>query len=111
MGYGQFLDFSVLTVPIILNGIFQIYHSVAFEVGLGASFMRIGHQKTESNDHWSYENSIVPTGNIGIRVQAKNGFLLRVDFTPYYTDLKYTKTDNAIIPSFGLSLGYSFGKK
>ncbi len=111
-GGGSLLAINVLSVPIIVNGIFQIYHSVALEVGIGVSFMQIGRTRGQSPyDKWTYENDVVPTGIAGLRIQAKNGFLFRADFTPYITDLGKIKTADRFYPSFGISFGYSFGRK
>lgn len=115
IGYGQFMGNSLLSTPLMVNGIFQVYHSLALEIGVGAEFLRIGSQKESEPDlqPWNYRSGIIPTTMIGIRIQAKNGFLLRLTCAPYYF---YTISDSNIksinfTPWFGLSLGGSFGKK
>ncbi|MCX6285865.1 MAG: hypothetical protein NTY96_01950 [Bacteroidetes bacterium] len=115
IGYGQFMGNSLLSVPLLANGIFQVYHSFALEMGIGAEFLRIGSQKEyEPNKQpWNYSSGIIPTAMIGIRIQAKNGFLVRMTFAPYYF---YTISESNIksitfSPWFGLSLGGSFGIK
>jgi hypothetical protein len=111
IGYGNFLGRSILSAPILLNGIFQIYHSLAFEAGVGVSLMQVGTEKELGGGEWIYKNEVSPAGHAGIRVQAKNGFLLRIDFTPFIADLEYESSGYKFYPSLGLSLGYSFGKK
>ena len=90
---------------------FQIYHALAFEVGVGVSLMKVGTEKELGGGEWIYENEAAPTGHAGIRVQARNGFLLRIDFTPFIADLEYESSLYKFYPSLGFSLGYSFGKK
>jgi len=48
---------------------------------------------------------------IFFRIQSRNGFLLRINFTPFIANLKYNSTAYIFYPSFGLSLGYTFGKE
>jgi len=115
IGYGQFMGNSLLSIPLFANGIFQIYNSLALEVGLGAEFLRIGSQKEDvpEKEPWNYSSGIIPTGMVGVRIQAKNGFLLRMTFAPYYF---YTISESNIksitfSPWFGISLGGSFGIK
>jgi len=115
IGYGKFMGNSLLTVPILANGILQIYHSIALEIGVGAEFLRMGFQKQDVpiKQPWRYNTGIIPTTMIGIRIQARNGFLIRTTFTPYYfysISASNIKSIN-FTPWFGLSLGGSFGKK
>ena len=104
IGYGNFMSNSILSVPMLVNGIFQVYHALAFEVGLGVSFMKITKKEEYGEGLSSYEYDPGPTGAAGLRVQARNGFLFRAVFTPFIT------LDH-IYSSGGVSFGYSFGKK
>jgi len=110
IGYGNFSGTSVISMPVLINGIFQIYNPLAFEVGLGVSFMNVGKQDNFGDGHWIYRNEVAPTGIAGIRLQLKNGFLMRLDFTPFYANLEYENEESIFHSSFGLSIGYSFGK-
>ena len=114
IGGGKFGGNSLFTIPLLANGIFHVYHSIALEIGVGAEFLDMGFQQqdTPSKKPWRYNTDIIPTTMIGIRIQTKNGFLLRATFTPYYF---YSFSDSDInskyfTPWFGLSLGGSFGK-
>ncbi len=111
IGYGNFVGRSILSAPILLNGIFQIYHALAFETGIGVSLMKVGTEKELGGGDWTYQSEVAPTGLAGFRLQAKNGFLLRIDFTPFIAALEYESTVYKFYPSLGLSLGYSLGKK
>ena len=97
-------------MPILINGIFQIYHPFAVEVGIGISLMKVGIQDNFGDGHWIYRNEVAPTGIAGIRIQLKNGILVRADFTPFSANLEYENEPSIIHPSIGLSFGYSFGK-
>jgi len=114
IGIGKFWGNSLVTVPLLANGIFHVYHSIALEIGVGAEVLKMGFQQQDkpNKQPWRYNTDIIPTTMIGIRIQAKNGFLLRATFTPYYF---YSFSDsninsNNFTPWFGLSLGGSFGK-
>jgi hypothetical protein len=106
-GYGYFFDYSMLSSPIIVSGIIRVFRSISYEFGLGATFLKIGNRTNE----WAYKNDIAPTALIGIRIQKKSGFLFRFDFTPIYTNFNIDDPIKNVYPVFGLSLGYSFGKK
>jgi hypothetical protein len=114
IGNGKFMGNSLLTVPLIANGIFNVYHSIAFEIGMGAEYLKLGFQEqdTPHQQPWRYRTGIIPTTMIGIRIQLQNGFLFRATFTPYFF---YSISDAAInkknfTPWLGLSFGGSFGK-
>ena len=111
VGYGNFVGVDILSTPILINGIFQIYHALAFEVGVGLSLMRFGTESELGSGIWSYEYEPAPTGIAGIRIQAKNGFLFRLGFTPLYAHIIQDDHGYHGVPWFGFSLGYSFGKK
>lgn len=110
IGYGNFSGTRIISMPILINGIFQIYNPLSLEVGIGISLMNIGKQDNFGDGNWIYRNEVAPTGIVGIRLQLKNGFLMRLDFTPFYANLEYQNETSIIHCSFGLSLGYSFGK-
>ncbi len=111
VGYGYFID-QIQSAPIVINGIFQIYHTLAVEVGAGLSLVRYGIETEMGSGIWNYQYEFAPTGIAGIRIQAKNGFLFRLDFTPLYDQIIIKRESGYnIIPWFGFSLGYSFGKK
>ena len=111
VGYGNFVGSEILSTPILINGIFQIYHALAFEIVAGLSLMSFGTEAELGGGIWSFEYEPAPTGIAGIRIQAKNGFLFRLDFTPLYAHIIRDDHGYHGVPWFGFSLGYSFGKK
>jgi hypothetical protein len=111
IGYGRVFEYSMLSMPIIINGVFRVFRTISYEIGVGISLMRIGNLNSQSGSGWSYNNDIAPTAIIGLRVQSKNGFLFRFNFTPIYTNFNNTETRNNLYPFFGISFGYGFGGK
>jgi hypothetical protein len=111
VGYGYFFDYNILSSPIVISGIVRVFRAISYEFGLGMTLMRIGNKLSESNGQWTYENDLAPTALIGIRVQKKSGFLFRFDFTPIYTNYNIEDPKKNLYPVFGISFGYSFGKK
>ena len=107
IGYGKTSDHynptqSLVSVPILINGIFQIYHSFALEMGAGISPRRIGTPDEVGSSVVTYDYMLVATGNIGIRIQTKSGILLKTDIEPFFDGDK-------IAVAGGLSFGLSFG--
>jgi hypothetical protein len=95
---------SMISFPLLINSIFQLNRGSAIELGTGVSWMLVGTEEGESSNLGIWEtggDAPVPTGTIGYRYQAKKGFLLRVNFTPF-TNFK------EIFYFFGISFGYSF---
>ena len=98
---------SMISFPLLINSIFQVDKGIAVEAGAGISWMLVGTEEGESSNLGIWVkggDAPVPTGTIGFRYQAKKGFLLRVNFTPF------TNFDE-IFYFFGISFGYSFPRK
>src|ERR1035438_5715961 len=107
VGFGGFLSVNVLSVPLMANGIFQIYHALAFEVGVGVTLMKISRQQGEDEGgDWSYQYQPAVSAMAGLRVQAKNGFLFRLNFTPFMNYLYEHAADYKPAVWFGMSFGY-----
>jgi hypothetical protein len=111
VGYGNFLSLNIISVPILVDGVFQIYRAVAVEAGIGIVYMKIHRLEDDvPGGRWSGKDYATPIGLIGLRIQAKNGFLLRVDYTPFLTSPFAQQPDQSHSQSsIGISLGYSFG--
>ena len=119
-------QYKTISIPILVNGIYQVSNVFAVECGLGAN-ISYTHWPSWSEEIWAIMWSYVVyhdggdmidpllTGNIGIRLQAGRGFLFRFGFTPVL-NIKYINADlveYSILPKkiaywFGVSLGYSF---
>lgn len=111
VGYGSFAGLSILSGPTLINGIFKIHKSIAFETGIGVAFMQVGREgEAYSGMNWTYEFQIAPTAQAGLRVQSQNGFLFRLCFTPFIAALQASNSTYKFYPSVGMSFGYSFGK-
>jgi hypothetical protein len=110
-GYGSFMGSSVLSAPLMINGIFQIYRSLAFEIGTGISLMRIGMEPETGGSDWTYTFTPAIAGSAGLRVQAKNGFLFKLDVTPMFAEFAFEDPVYQFYPWMGFSLGYSFGQR
>ena len=70
VGYGYFID-QIQSAPIVINGIFQIYHTLAVEVGAGLSLVRYGIETEMGSGIWNYQYEFAPTGIAGIRIRRK----------------------------------------
>jgi hypothetical protein len=107
IGGGYIPKATVFSFPLMVNTIFQVHKGGSVELGTGATMMFMGIEDGEANELgiWENGNAPIPTGTIGYRYQAKKGFLLRVNFTPFtnFEEFFYF---------VGISFGYSFnGKK
>jgi hypothetical protein len=106
IGYFGFLSVKkMISVPLIVSTIFQMSKVFAIEFGAGGTFAYL---EQEGNDYYyngeiNYDQFVIPSALIGIRLQKINGFLFRTTFTPFFTY-------ESIYPVFGMSFGYSFGK-
>ncbi len=92
-----------VSFPFLLNGNLQLNDYFYFEIGAGARFAL--------NDLFSSDL----IGSTGFRYVGRSGFLLRINWTPQIYPLiaggiGFGKGNN-FEPWFGLSIGYSFGKK
>ena len=111
IGYGKFLNVSVLSLPILVNGIFHIHRAFSFELGLGTTLMNVGYQKDEDYPY-GYHFGGTFTGVAGIRIQSSKGFLFRASFTPILDVNNLLSPDSKLksrlLPWFGISFGDSF---
>jgi len=108
IGYIYFYNAIVFSTPILFNFIYHVHKVVSLEGGVGTTLFF-----QDTKDPADAGIDPVLTGNIGLRLQWKKGFCLRIGFVPYYDFL--VKGPNffstQFVPWGGLSLGYSFGKK
>jgi len=114
IGYGNYSQTSILSLPIGFNGVLQIYQAFAWEFGLGLSLMQIKRSNASPrNSIEEFEQILALIPSTGLRIQDKNGFLFRIDFTPFFNP----NSKGQLIPSksfkpwVGLSIGYRIGKK
>ena len=126
IGYTPGKHFKTISFPILVNGVYQLSNSFAFECGIGTCISyTFWPDWTEQvwALFWTYDVfhkggtyfDPLLTGNVGIRVQLKNGFLFRFGFTPVYNLISISEelVNYSIIPRkvgywFGISLGYCF---
>jgi hypothetical protein len=94
---------SLIAFPLMINSIFQIHKGLAVEVGTGINMMFVDVENGEGNDLgvWKKGNAPIPSGVVGLRYQAKKGFLFRFDLTPFTNFEEF-------YCFFGFSFGYSF---
>jgi len=103
-GAGVVIPFaSLISFPLMINSIFQVHKGIGIEVGTGVNMMFVGIEKGEGNDLgiWDNGNKPIPSGVLGLRYQAKKGFLFRFDLTPFTNFQEF-------YCFFGFSFGYSF---
>jgi hypothetical protein len=103
-GAGVVFPFATLIAfPVMINSLFQVHKGMSIELGTGIDMMFVNAEGGEGNDLgiWKNGNAPIPSGVIGLRYQAKKGFLFRFDFT------SFTNFDE-IYYFFGISFGYSF---
>jgi hypothetical protein len=114
IGYGNYSQTSILSLPIGFNGVFQIYKAFAWEFGLGLSLMQI-HRSDASPRNSIEEFEQIPAliPSTGFRIQDKEGFLFRIDFTPFFNPNSKGQLipPKSFKPWVGLSIGYRIGKK
>jgi hypothetical protein len=115
VGYGTFLDLTMVTFPLIVSNVFQVYRSLAFEIGTGMTWAQVVNTYQDiyyDQYDWTYQSGPMLTGMAGIRLQSKKGFLFRADFSPLYDMYQLLEEDpkNNFLPMFGISFGYSFGR-
>ena len=111
-GFGQMMDRRLFTIPIIITNVFRVFRSISYEIGAGITLMRIGNNQNARPPFGRvFKNDIGFSALIGIRVQSKNGFLFRLNFTPVYYYIDLTASRRQFYPFFGISFGYSFGTK
>jgi len=121
--------FQSVSFPVMMTGMYQVSNNFLFELGIGGSLQYTFWQNYISGGGFFGDGGgdLVPGGSFydpliigfaGMRVQGKKGFLFRFGFTPVYALIKNTKygavysmNDRAFLPWFGLSFGYSFGKR
>lgn len=114
IGYGNFAPTSILSAPIGFNGIFKFYHAFAWEIGVGLSFMQIKRSDASPrNSELEFEHISAMILSTGLRFQDKNGFLLRIDFTPFFNlnNEGHYIPSKRFVPWFGLSIGFRIGKE
>ena len=89
--------FLVISIPVLINGQFKINKAISYEIGAGYLFVA----------DYVFVNT-------GFRILAKNGFLLKINFTPQYrfnnSQLFFYGHRLDYTPWFGISIGKSFGK-
>jgi len=113
IGYGNFSQTSIISLPIGFNGIIQIHRAFAWEIGLGFTLMQITRSDASPrNSVQEYEQIPALIVNTGFRIQDKDGFLFRIDFTPFFNPDKEGQLlpGNKLNPWAGLSIGYRIGK-
>ena len=113
IGYGNYSQTSILSLPIGFNGIIQIYQAFAWEIGLGFSLIQIRRSDASPrNSILEFEQIPAIIVNTGLRIQDKNGFLFRIDFTPFFNPNNEGQLlpPKGFKPWAGLSIGYRIGK-
>jgi len=113
IGYGNYWPTSILSAPIGFNGILQIYQAFAWEIGLGFSLIRIKRSDASPrNSILELEQIPAMIPSTGFRIQDKDGFLLRIDFTPIFNlnNKGQLLPPKRFAPWVGLSIGYRIGK-
>ncbi len=113
IGYGNYSQTTILSLPIGFNGIIQIYQAFAWEIGLGLSLIHIKRSDASPrNSLLEFENIAAMIPSTGFRIQDKDGFLLRIDFTPFFNlnSEGQLLPPKSIKPWVGLSIGYRIGK-
>ena len=107
-GAGYYVNTKLFSIPVVLNGIFHIYHPLYFEVGAGTTLFYYNQQNGVTgkweNGHWA-----ALTGTAGIRLKSHGGFVFRATFTPIFNPNYYVIQSNPIVV-FGISFGWCFGK-
>lgn len=126
LGYHPGSHYETISFPLLVNGIYQLSNSFALECGIGTCISYTFWPDWTENVwaiFWTYKVfheggtyfDPLLTGNVGIRIQSRNGFLFRFGFTPVVnlTSISEELVDYSIIPRkigywFGFSFGYSF---
>ena len=117
---------NTVSLPFLVNGVYHVSRGFFIEVGLGLDLTYSFWPDLHGNDASLYGTTFLKagafadplfTGIAGIRVQARNGFLFRLDFTPLFElsdnigkRMIYMQTGSgkSFLLWMGVSLGYSF---
>ena len=117
---------NTISLPFLVNGIYHVSRGFFLELGMGLDLTYTFWTDQHGSDAQLYGTTfyaagafadLLLTGCAGIRIQSRNGFLLRLDFTPLVelndnagtrTIYMQTGSGKRFLPWVGVSLGYSF---